>query len=92
MLRSFESSVLLESSKAFRDSANANVDAERRFPSDILEGFRGVLAVDRDISGRALSGSTKFGNTETRKQGQEWEVRFDPSFKEPSATSLRINA
>jgi len=50
------------------------------------------MAADRDVAGRALSRNVKSGNTEARKQDriQRWEVRFAPSFKEPSATSLRI--
>src|SRR5215469_6751097 len=98
-MRSFESCTAFESSKAFkvmqtvRGAGCARMPHRSRhsvFPSDILDGFRGILASTVKVSAGA-----SLGNTTVRNLGSQAcarHGRFGSIFQEPSAARLRTNA
>jgi hypothetical protein len=60
------------------------------FPSDILDGFRGILASTVTVSAGASLGNTTVRNTGL--QACRCEGRFGSIFQEPSAACFRTNA
>src|SRR5215472_1022455 len=98
-MRSFESCTAFESSKAFKVMQTVRgVGCARKphrsrhsvFPSDILDGFRGILASTVKVSAGASLGNTTVRNMET--QACERDGHLGAFFQEPSAARLRTNA